>query len=938
MQVQKRERRALLSPRGKPYLLLAAFVTVLGGLAGMPSAGAEPDSSAQPDGSALIPRPAVVQQDSGQDPFVLRPSVKVVARGEAVGVGKQLAVQLRRATGFRVPVRDKGAGIRITVNPKAEYTVKGAAPTPESYVLDVDRGGVAITARTAHGAFNGVQSLRQLLPAWANSPRPVVTDWRVPATHIEDAPRFSYRGVMLDVARSFQDVGEVKEYIDTLSRLKMNVLHLHLADDQGWRIEITNDGKAPGDPIDYSALHRESGATAMNQQGHRNELGLTGYYTQEEYRDIVAYARERFVTVVPEVDVPGHTNAALHAIPELNTDRSLPARDPGTGVVDWNGTGSVGYSALDEQHDLTYTFVKHVFGQLAEMTGGPYVHLGGDESHAMGHERYVDFISRAVPDIKAATGVGTVGWSEYAEAGLSQGPGFWDGSVVQYWVGSGDWVRDFIAKGGKAVVSAAGGAYLDQKYTGETPIGLTWACSGTCDFQRYYDWDPTTTVSGGIPEEGVLGVEGPLWSETVRGGDQAAFLTLPRAAAILETGWTPADQKDVADFGARLARLGPHLTVAGANFYESPGTRWAATVAGTDATAPRGVTTRVELGQVAAPGTKVAEDGTQILPDTVSSDGDPASASALTEPLTATATCGNRELPVTFTQSRSRDSLHAAGLYTAGVQAAFTKDTACTLRTSAGDEVSVKVRSAGTPDAEEPAAASPTISVPSDVNAGTWVPLKLTGFAPGYVDIRIDGETVYTVRADTAGRFERHGVIPAETYHGEQTISAVQGERSAHETVSVTSEVRPLPDLIDQSTLRVHDVDSEETTGENGAAVNGIDGKTNTIWHTQWHGTTPGFPHHLTLDLGRQYDVTGMQYTQRQNARNGRIKDYRIEVSADGTTWTQVATGSFTEALTPQNVEFSASGGRYVRLTGLNSQAGNAFAGAAELNVGGRPM
>ncbi|MFB9573673.1 family 20 glycosylhydrolase [Streptomyces yanii] len=929
-------------PRG-PRLLLAAVLMTMAGLAGAPSAVAEPaasGASAAPD-TALVPRPVVVQQDADKAPFALRPSLAVIADGEAARVASQLAGDLRDATGFRVPVRAHGGAnaIHITVDPAARYTVDGAAPTPESYVLDVNSDGVSINARTAHGAFNGVQSLRQLLPAWAESRTPVVTDWRVPATHIEDAPRFSYRGVMLDVARSFQDVDAVKRYIDKLSRMKMSVLHLHLADDQGWRIEITNDGKAAGDPIDYSALHRESGATAMNQQGYRGELGRTGYYTQKQYRDIVAYARDRFVTVVPEVDIPSHTNAALHAIPQLNTDRSLPAPNPKTGVVDWNGTGNVGYSALDERHDLTYTFVEHVFQQLAEMTGGPYVHIGGDESHAMGHTRYVDFISRAVPRIKAATGVGTMGWTEYAEAGLSQKPGFWDGSVVQYWVGSGDWVRDFIAKGGKAVVSAAGGSYLDQKYTKDTPIGLTWACGGTCDFQRYYGWDPTTTVSGGIPEAGVLGVEGPLWSETLRGGDQAEFLTLPRAAAILETGWTPKAQKDVADFASRLAQLGPRLTVAGTNFYESPGARWAATVAGTDTVAPSGVTTRHELGLVAAPGTKVSEDGTEIVPDTVATDGDPASSSALTESLTATAKCEERVLPVTFTQSQARDSLHAAGLYTATVEAAFPQDTTCVLTPSVGDPVSVRVRvsDARAEDRNAPAA-TPALEVPQNVKAGTWVPLKLTGFEPGYVDIRIDDKTLYTVRADAAGRFARHGVVPAATYDGTHTISAVQGDRSARQTVSVASELRPLPNPIDRSTLRVHDVDSQETVGENGAAANAIDGDLNTIWHTQWYSASPDFPHHVTLDLGKQYDVTGLQYTQRQNARNGRIKDYRIEVSVDGTTWKEAANDSFTEALTPQNAEFNAIRGRYVRLTGLSSQAGNAFAGAAEISVGGRPV
>ncbi|WP_254395063.1 discoidin domain-containing protein [Streptomyces sp. AC512_CC834] len=453
-----------------------------------------------------------------------------------------------------------------------------------------------------------------------------------------------------------------------------------------------------------------------------------------------------------------------------------------------------------------------------------------------------------------------------------------------------------------------------------------------------YAWGPTTAVSGGVPESGVLGVEGALWSETVRGGDQAEFLTLPRAAAILETGWTPKDHKDVGDFGERLARLGTHLTVAGANFYESPGAEWAATVAGTDATAPRAVTSRVGLGRVAAPGTKVSEDGTRIVPDTVSTDGDPASAGALSEPLTATAACGERDLPVTFTRSRARDSLHAAGVYTAGVNASFTRPTTCVLTPSVGDPVSVRVRPVR-PRAETPApAAAPELSMPGEVKAGTWVPLKLAGFAPGYVEIRVDGRTAYTVRADASGAFDRHGVVPAGTYDGVREFSAVQGDREAHRSVSVDSEVRPLPDLVDQSTLRVHDVDSEETAGEDAAAVNALDGDPSTFWHTRWAGAAPDFPHHITLDLGKRYDVTGLQYVQRQNSRNGRIKDCRIEVSDDGTTWTRVAEGSFTEALTPQNVEFDVQRGRYVRLTGLGSHAGNAFAGAAELNVGGRPV
>jgi hexosaminidase len=746
--------------------LAATALAVFAGLVSGPAAGA----SAEAADIAVIPRPVVVERQAGSAPYVLTPSAAIVARGDAVAVGERLAEQLRKSTGFRLPVRRSGPGIRITVDPRADYTVDGAVPTPESYVLDVDRRGVEITARTAHGAFNGVQTLRQLLPAWAESPRPVAADWRVPAVRIEDAPRFAYRGIMLDVARSFQDVSEVKRHIDALSRLKMSVLHLHLADDQGWRIEITNDGRAPGDPIDYTALTRVSGKTAMSQQGHKSELGRTGYYTQDQYREIVRYARERHVTVVPEVDVPGHTNAALHAIPQLNTDRSLPARDPLSGVVGWNGTGAVGYSALDERLDLTYTFVSHVFRQLAELTGGPYVHIGGDESHAMGHERFVDFVTRAVPAVQAATGVGTMGWTEYAEAGLSQGPGYWDGSVVQYWIGSGDWVRDFVAKGGKAVVSAAAASYLDQKYTKDTPIGLTWACKGICDFPEYYAWDPTTTVSGGIPESGVLGVEAPLWSETIRGVEQAQFMAFPRAAAVLETGWSRAEHKDIADFSARLAQQGPRWTAAGTNFYESPSARWSATTAGTDAAVRHGHRAAHPIGLVAAPGTTLSADGTQILtPGT---------------PLTATATCAGRALPVTFTQTRPRDGLHSTGLYTATVTTAFTRPTTCVLTPSAGPPSTLRVTTTRHNPADPPPT-TPTITLPATAAANTWVPLALSGFTPDHVEIRVDGVPAYTVRPDAAGVFARHGLIPATTTPGTRTVTAVQGERTATTTVVV---------------------------------------------------------------------------------------------------------------------------------------------------------
>lgn len=205
-------------------------------------------------------------------------------------------------------------------------------------------------------------------------------------------------------------------------------------------------------------------------------------------------------------------------------------------------------------------------------------------------------------------------------------------------------------------------------------------------------------------------------------------------------------------------------------------------------------------------------------------------------------------LPVTFRQAQARDALHGAGVYTAVVDAAFAEDTDCVLIPSVGEPAAIRVRAtdrAPLPgDPVIPGPATIVVGTPGEVvKAGTWVPLRLRGFQPGYVDIRIDGTTVYAVRAGADGRFERTGVIPATTYDGRSTISAVQGVRSASTVVEVESPLKPLPDVIDQSAVKVHDVDSEETVGEDGRAVNAVDGNSDTIWHTDWYSIDAPFPH-----------------------------------------------------------------------------------------------
>lgn len=450
-------------------------------------------------------------------------------------------------------------------------------------------------------------------------------------------------------------------------------------------------------------------------------------------------------------------------------------------------------------------------------------------------------------------------------------------------------------------------------------------------------------MPGGIDEESVLGVEAPLWSETVRGGDQLEYLLLPRAASVLETGWTAREDKDVDSFMQRLGDYGAHLTVQGRGYYESPRTTWAATSASADLDARTGATAAWPVGYVAAPGTKLAAEGARIEPDLTADDGDPASRSALTEPLTAELVCPARTLPVTFTTDAPRDALHPSGVYTATVTAAFDADEACELVTSRGERGPVAVDTdpahALPPDPTvEPG--DPTVSLGDggSVAAGRWEPFALTGFEPGHVEVLVDGAVRFTVRALADGTFTGYVPVPAATYAGERVFTARQGEREVSTTLDVESDLRPLANPIDRSLLSVHDVSSEETVGEQAPATNAIDGDPNTFWHTRWANGSAPYPHHITLDLGAQYDVTGLQYTTRQNSANGRIAAYEVYVSADGVEWGEpVATGSFTATLAPQTVDLTGTG-RYLRLVGLSSIAGNEFGGAAEISVGGVPV
>lgn len=499
---------------------------------------------------AVVPAPAAIEQ-TGAAPFRLTASTAVTGESDAAAA---LSALVQARTGIALRSDGDGPSVTLRIEP-------GGAP--ESYALAADEASIVITGADAAGLFYGVQTLGQLV-------RPDGDGWVVPAVRIDDAPRFAYRGVMLDVARHFHSVETVKGYIDRAAGLKMNALHLHLSDDQGWRIQLDSRPE----------LTELASSTAVG-----GDAG--GFFTKADYREIVEHAASRHMIVVPEIDMPGHTHAVGLAYPELVEEPVITdhmrdiARDYG-GDLPENGTPydgmAVGFSSLRIHDEATYDFVADVFGELAGMTPGPYLHLGGDEALGTSDEDFAEFVSRA-SEIIADLGKTPVAWHEAgAAAGLA------DTTIGQYWGyveptdGMDEKARGFVRNGARLILSPADAIYLDMKYPTGPELGLTWA-NGPTSVQRAYDWEPAAIIDG-IEESDILGVEAPMWAETIRTAADIDTMAFPRIAAAAEAAWSPAtgesELRTWDSFRARVGGLGPLWTSLGIGFHPSGEIDWIA--------------------------------------------------------------------------------------------------------------------------------------------------------------------------------------------------------------------------------------------------------------------------------------------------------------------------------------------------------------------------
>jgi hexosaminidase len=481
----------------------------------------------------LIPLPENVEL--GRGTLSLGASSRIVAPTAAQGVATLLAEQLRASTGLPLPVDHAcGGGVDIVLD-----LDEASSLSDEGYELEIECDRATLRAKTPAGLFYATQTLRELLPAASLAPSSQsLPDVTLPRVRIQDEPRFAWRGFMLDVARHFFSVDEVKRLIDLAALHKLNRVHLHLSDDQGWRVQIDSWPKL-------------TSVGSVSQAGG----GPGGFYTKADYQEIVSYAAERFIVLVPEIDMPGHTNAALASYPdELSESGSAPGGWPYTGT-------DVGFSSLWIGGPNTLDFVDDVVGELAAMTPGPYIHIGGDEAQSTSDGDYKSFIA-AVEGVVQAHGKTMVGWADVARASLDST------SIAQYWANP-DTLEAAVAQGLPVIMSPATNAYLDMKYSESTPIGQSWA--GYVSVQQAYEWSP---VSGSVPESAVLGVEAALWTEFVDSRADIDYLAFPRFAGHAEIAWSPASGRYWNEYRERLALHGARLDALGVGYFASSEVDW----------------------------------------------------------------------------------------------------------------------------------------------------------------------------------------------------------------------------------------------------------------------------------------------------------------------------------------------------------------------------
>ena len=516
----------------------------------------------QPQAFSVIPMPAEVAVSEGAYPvagkaFFLDPRLDNASQ-DAIWRFKDA---LEAATGRTCPL---GKGdIQFLMNPEL---------APGQYTVQVSKDGVVVEASALNGFVYACETLKQMLPAAIYGGKKAKAHWVLPYVSIQDQPRFAYRGMHLDVSRHFWSVDEVKRYLDVMTVYKLNRLHWHLTDDQGWRAEI----KAYPKLMEVSAWR--NGTVIKKDWGSNDGIRYGGFYTQEEMKEVVAYAAARGITVIPEVDLPGHMVAALAAYPELGCT--------GGPYEVWTRWG-VAKDILCAGNDAVFTFLEDVFTELMDIFPSEYIHIGGDECFggdaepnrpdpwdvcpkcaarmkALGIKKgpqakhYLqNYVTGRVQAFLNAHGRKIIGWDEILQGDLAQG------ATVMSWRGVQGGI-EAASRGFDAVMTPNGYCYFDFYQTQERdkePFGI----GGDLSLEKVYSYEP---FEGLAPEaEGhILGVQANLWTEYITTPEHLEYMLLPRMCALSEVQWCAADKKDYARFNASLDHTFEMLDAMGVNY------------------------------------------------------------------------------------------------------------------------------------------------------------------------------------------------------------------------------------------------------------------------------------------------------------------------------------------------------------------------------------
>ena len=516
---------------------------------------------------SIIPRPVQIEIRDGS--YRLTPAASIVAGKEVSFEGHQLSAMLWPATGFALQVVEKArAGIPV-IELKLDPALEKLGE--EGYRLSVTPQKVSIRASRPAGIFYACQSLRQLLPPEIfRAARVANVEWTIPCVRIEDYPRFRWRGATLDSARHFMPKEFVRKFIDLLALQKMNTMQWHLTDDQGWRIEIRKYPRL----TEIGAWRKETlvGRLPDDRTAPLEFDGKPhgGYYSQDDIREIVEYARARHVNVVPEIEMPGHAQAARAAYPELGySGKSLEV------LTKWGVSEEI-FSASEK----TITFLQDVLTEVMELFPSKFIHTGGDEAvktqwkaseeaqarikelGLKNEEELQGYFTRRMDEFLTSKGRRLIGWDEILEGGLAPN------AIVMSWRGKKGGIA--AAKAGHDVVMAPTGYtyfdYYQSKNTDKEPLAI----GGYVPLELVYNYEP-------IPEElpaeyakHVLGAQGQLWTEYMPTPKQVEYMAFPRLAALAEVTWTPRESKDYQEFLERLSTYLMRLGILDVN-YRPPG-------------------------------------------------------------------------------------------------------------------------------------------------------------------------------------------------------------------------------------------------------------------------------------------------------------------------------------------------------------------------------